>query len=195
MKTIRDGVYTNRDLSEMLGSNTAVQRALVGGKIERVGERRYYATPGVPLNAREKMIAAKYHPELVVSKLSILRHYELTTRDSDGEFQMDAKNESSYRGKIDSVLDIYRTKKMTDVVVESFNGVNLKCYSIDRAIFEALEIEGRPGSLCREVLSNYTKKTSRVDLAKLAEISKLFGPRGDEFMNILYALTAQKKPE
>lgn len=188
MKNIESGVYSNKDLSRVLGSNVAVQRALASNFIEKVG-RGYYSTPDIPELKRIPLIVEQYYSDTVVSKATLLYHYKLTF-DQPELFDLDAKNESSYREGTD-IFNICRTRKMKFVTTSNFNGVKLKCYAVERAVFEVLEIERGIGDMAIEVVQSYVRNY-QPDFSSLAEVAGLFGKRGEELLKLIQAIGSSR---
>lgn len=187
-KSIKSGVYKHSELELIFGSKMAIKRAVEDGQIEKVS-RGYYATLDVPINKAFYLIINKFYSNAVISKKSLLYHYKLTT-DQPNLIDLDVKADSVLRNNTD-LINIYRTNKLFNTTKQEINFVKLKCYSIERALFEVLYFEKKAGPLTSEVIHNYLQNYS-YQPALIHKISQKFGKRGMEFENLIKVLAGSK---
>lgn len=186
MKQIPSGTYKAEDLARMLGSQMAIQRAVDAGELV-LFFRGYYTTPDIVNSATAcYQLIDKYFPEGVVSKDSILFHYSLF-QEQLRAIHIDLPSDSS-RYKGNEFIEFHRSIKITDVTTSKFNGITLKCYTPERAVFEVLFLEKGIGPLAQEVAANFVNNFGYGENAsKLKEISKMFKDRGEELLKLIQA--------
>lgn len=85
----------------------------------------------------------------------------------------------------------YRTNKIFSTTSLEINSVKLKCYSIERALFEVLHFEKKPGQLTSEVIHNYLAN-HKYEPATLHKIAQKIGKRGLELANLIQVLAGNK---
>ncbi len=182
------GVYKHAELQKIFGSNMAVKRAVEAGAIEKIS-RGFYSTPDVPTTQAFFTVIKKFYPGAVISKRTLLYHYKLTT-DQPAIIDIDVDLDSKLRNGTD-LISVYRTNKIFNTTSLTMNSVKLKCYSVERALFEVLHFEKKPGQLTSEVIHNYLAK-NKIEPAKIYKIAERFGRRGLEFANLIQVLAGNK---
>lgn len=185
---LKSGVYKHFDLVQTLGSNMAVKRAVAKGLVEKIS-RGFYATTDIPTNKTFFLVIKKYYPAAVISKRTLMYHYHLTT-DQPPIIDIDFSSNSKYRNSTD-LLNINRTNKIFSLCYEDFNSVKLKCYSRERALFEVLCFEKKPGQLTAEVIQNYLAN-NKYQPTKIFKIAKKFGRPGLDLANLIHLLAETK---
>ncbi|MEQ1722192.1 MAG: hypothetical protein ABL930_03390 [Pseudobdellovibrio sp.] len=181
------GVYKHTELEKILGSKMAVKRAASAGLIEKV-TRGYYAAPDVATNQAYYLIIKKYYPKSVISKRALLYHYKLTT-DQPAGIDIDVVTDSKLR-KDTELISIHRTNKIFNTTTTEFNSVKLKSYSVERALFEVLYFEKKPGQLTSEVVRNYIIHY-KYEPAIIQNIAVKFGKRALELANLIQVLSGK----
>ena len=146
------GVYKHSELEQIFGSKMAVKRALEAGTIEKTS-RALYATLEIPSNRIFYLAIKKFYPNSVISKRTLLYHYRLTTHQPTA-IDIDVATHSKLRNSTD-LISVYRTKKIFNIQFLDFNFIKLKCYTVERALFEVLYFEKKSGQLTSEVVHNY----------------------------------------
>lgn len=182
------GVYKHAELEKILGSKMAVKRATEAGTIEKIS-RAFYATPDVPSNQAFFLAIKKFYQSAVISKRTLLYHYKLTT-DQPTNIDIDVDTDSKLRNSTD-LISVYRTNKIFSTTTQEFNSVKLKCYSVERALFEVLHFEKNPGQLTTEVVHNYLNN-HKYDPGTIHKIAQKFGKRGLELANLIQVLAGNK---
>lgn len=182
------GVYKHAELEKIFGSKMAVKRAVDAGAIEKIS-RAFYATPDVPSNQAFYSVIKKYYQGAVISKRTLLYHYKLTM-DQPSAIDIDVDTDSKLRNSTD-LISLYRTNKIFSTTSIELNSVKLKCYSIERAIFEVLHFEKKPGQLTSEVLHNYLANY-KYEPATIHKIAQKFGKRGLELASLIQVLAGNK---
>ncbi len=186
--TIKSGVYKHSELTEMLGSRMAVKRALTAQLIEKVS-RGFYCTPDIATNEAYYSVIKKFYKEAVISKRTLLYHYRLTTNQPD-LIDVDVPQTSKLRKGTD-LLEVHRTNKIFGLSSAEFNGIKLKCYSVERALFEVLSFEEKPGSLTSEIIHNYLA-SFKYDPAAIHALGLKFGSRGAQLANLIQVMAGDK---
>lgn len=69
--------------------------------------------------------------------------------------------------------------------------MKLKCYSIERALFEVLHFEKTAGQLTSEIIHNYLTNY-KYDPASIHKIALKFGKRGVELAGLIQVLAGNK---
>lgn len=182
------GVYKHAQLEKIFGSKMAVKRAVEAGAIEKIS-RAFYATPNVPSNQVFYSVIKKFYAGAVISKRTLLYHYKLTT-DQPSVIDIDVDTGSKLRNSTD-LVSVYRTNKIFSTTSLEINSIKLKCYSVERALFEVLFFEKIPGQLTSEVIHNY------LDTYKFApdlvyKIAQRFGKRGLELSTLIQVIAGNK---
>lgn len=188
VSTIKSGVYKHSELTEMLGSHTAVKRALAAQLIEKVS-RGFYCTPDIATNEAYYSVIKKFYKDAVISKRTLLYHYRLTT-DQPDLIDIDVPQTSKLRKGTD-LLEIHRTNKIFGLTDAVFNGIKLKCYSVERALFEVLSFEEKPGSLTSEIIHNYLTGF-RYEPADVHALGLKFGSRGAQLANLIQVMAGDR---
>jgi len=187
-KDLRSGVYKHSELVEMFGSKMAVKRSLEAGRIEKIS-RAFYSTPDIPSNRAFYSVIKKFYPSAVISKRTILYHFKLTT-DQPSAIDIDVNTDSKLRNGTD-LINLYRTKKIFSTTSMEINSINLNCYTVERALFEVLYFEKKPGQLSSEVIHNYLS-SYKYSPAKIHKIAQKFGKRGLELANFIQVVAGNK---
>ena len=182
------GVYKHAELEKIFGSKMATKRALEAGAIEKIS-RAFYATPDIPSNQAFFSIVKKFYQGAVISKRTLLYHYKLTT-DQPSIIDIDVDTETKLRNSTD-LISVYRTNKIFSTISLEFNSVKLKCYSVERALFEVLHFEKKPGQLTSEVIHNYLAN-HKYEPAIIHKIAQKFGTRGLELASLVQVLSGNK---
>lgn len=185
---LKSGVYKHIELENIMGSKMAVKRAFDSGILEKVA-RGFYATPDISSNKAYFLIIKRFYPEGVISKGTLLYHYGLTTYQPT-TIDIDVNSNSKLRNNTD-LVQIHRTNKIFSTCSLEFNSVKLKCYTMERALFEVLYFENKFGQLTSEVIHNYLAKY-KYDPATIHQIAQKFGGRGRDLANLLQALAGNK---
>ena len=166
----------------------AVKRAVEAGVIEKIS-RAFYATPDIPSNQAFFCIIKKFYQGAVISKRTLLYHYKLTT-DQPSVIDIDVDTNSKLRNSTD-LISVCRTNKIFSTILQAFNSVKLKCYSVERALFEVLHFEKKPGQLTSEVIHNYLTYY-KYKPAAIHKIANKFGKRGLELADLIQILAGNK---
>lgn len=182
------GVYKHADLEKIFGSKMAVKRAVEAGAIEKIS-RAFYTTPDIPSNQAFYLVVKKFYQGAVISKRTLLYHYKLTT-DQPSVLDIDVDTASKLRNSTD-LISVYRTNKIFNTTSLEINSVKLKCYSIERALFEVLHFEKKPGQLTSEVIHNYLDN-HKYEPATIHKIAQKFGKRGLELAGLIQVLAGNK---
>lgn len=182
------GVYKHAELEKIFGSKMAVKRAVEAGKIEKIS-RAFYATPDVPSNQAFYSVIKKFYAGAVISKRNLLYHYKLTT-DQPSVIDIDVDTDSKLRNSTD-LISVYRTNKIFNTTSLEINSIKLKGYSIERALFEVLHFEKKPGLLTSEVIHNYLAN-HKYEPATIHKIAQKFGKRGLELASLIQVLAGNK---
>jgi hypothetical protein len=185
---LRTGVYKHSELEVILGSKMSVKRALESGKIEKIS-RAFYNTPNIPLTQAYFAIVKKFYPKSVISKRTLLYHYKLTT-DQPSIIDIDVTQDSNMRNSTD-LISVNRTNKIFNITTLEINSVKLRCYTVERALFEVLHFEKKFGQLTSEVIHNYLTNY-KYEPATLHKIALKFGKRGIELSNLIQILAGNK---
>ena len=186
---LTSGVYKHAELEIIFDSKMAVKRAAESGLIEKIS-RGFYSTPDVPLNQTFFSVIKKFYSEAVISKRTLLYHYQLTT-DQPITIDIDVNSKSTLRNSTD-LIAVHRTNKIFSTKTTEFNGIKLKCYTLERALFEVLYFEKRPGSLTSEVIHNYLAKYKYAPTT-IYKIANLFGKRGLDLANLVQVMAGNNK--
>jgi hypothetical protein len=182
------GVYKHAELEKIFGSKMAVKRAVEAGVIEKIS-RAFYATPDVPSNQAFYSVIKKFYPGSVISKRTLLYHYKLTT-DQPSVIDIDVDTDSKLRNSTD-LISVYRTNKIFSTTSLEINSVKLKGYSVERALFEVLHFEKKPGQLTSEVIHNYLAN-HKYEPATIHKIAQKTGKRGLELASLIQVLAGNK---
>lgn len=182
------GVYKHAELAKILGSKMAVKRAVSAGVIEKIS-RAFYITPDTPSNQAFYSIVKKFYKGAVISKRTLLYHYELTT-DQPSVIDIDVDADSKLRNSTD-LISVYRTNKIFCTSSLEINSVKLKCYSVERSLFEVLHFEKMPGQLTSEVIHNYLAN-HKYEPASIHKIAQKFGKRGFELARLIQVFAGNK---
>jgi hypothetical protein len=181
-------VYKHAELEKIFGSKMAVKRAVEAGKIEKIS-RAFYATPDVPSNQALYSVIKKFYAGTLISKRTLLYHYKLTT-DQPSVIDIDVDTDSKLRNSTD-LISVYRTNKIFSTTSLEINSVRLKGYSVERALFEVLHFEKKPGQLTSEVVHNYLANHKYAP-ATIHKIAQKFGKRGLELASLIQVLAGNK---
>lgn len=182
------GIYKHAELVQIFGSKMAVKRTVEAETIEKIS-RAFYATPDVPSNQAFFLVIKKFYKGAVISKRTLLYHYKLTT-DQSSAIDIDVDAESKLRNDTD-LINVYRTNKIFNTQFADFNSVKLKCYTVERALFEVLHFEKISGPLTSEVIHNYLNNY-KYEPAVIHKIAQKFGKRGLEFASLIQVLAGNK---
>lgn len=185
---LKQGVYKHIELEKTMGSKMAVKRAVEAGVLEKIA-RGYYATPDIPINKAFFLIVKRFYKEGVISKGTLLYHYKLTTY-QPSTIDLDVNSDSKLRNNTD-LISIHRTNKIFNTSFLEFNSVQLKCYSIERAVFEVLYFEKKFGQLTSEVIHNYLANYQYTP-ATIHQIAQKFGKRGLDLASLIQVLAGNK---
>lgn len=185
---IESGVYKHEKLVEFFGSAMAVKRALASGKFERI-TRGFYATTDIPFNRAYYLIIKNFYKKAVISKRTLLYHYRLTTNQPE-QIDIDVPQQTKLRHSTD-LLEIHRTNKLFSVSKSDFNGVSLRCYSVERALFEVLYFEKTSGSLTSEVIHNFLAHF-KYEPALIYKIGLRFGKPGLQLAKLIQVVAGDK---
>lgn len=185
---LRSGVYKHIELEKIFGSKMAVKRAVDAGEIEKIS-RAFYATPDIPSNQTFYSIVKKFYQGSVISKRTLLYHYKLST-DQPSVIDIDVDTDSKLRNSTD-LISVYRTNKIFNTASLEVNSVKLKCYSVERALFEVLYFEKKPGQLTSEVIHNYLA-SNKYKPTTIYKIAQKFGKRGLELAGLIQVLAGNK---
>ena len=185
---LRSGVYKHAELEHGLGSKMAVKRAVQAGTVDKIS-RGFYATPDISSNQAFFAVIKKFYKGAIVSKKTLLYHYRLTT-DQPSIIDIDVHTNSKLRNSTD-LMCVYRTNKIFNTQAAEFNLIKLKCYSVERALFEILHFEKKSGQLTAEVIHNYIANY-KYDPAMIYKIAQKFGKRGLELANLIQVLAGNK---
>lgn len=185
---LRSGVYKHAELEHGLGSKMAVKRAVQAGTVDKIS-RGFYATPDISSNQAFFAVIKKFYKGAIVSKKTLLYHYRLTT-DQPSIIDIDVHTNSKLRNSTD-LMCVYRTNKIFNTQIAEFNLIKLKCYSVERALFEVLHFEKKSGQLTAEVIHNYIANY-KYDPATIYKIAQKFGKRGLELANLIQVLAGNK---
>jgi predicted transcriptional regulator of viral defense system len=185
---LKSGVYKHSELKKIFGSKMAVKRAVQSGKIEKIS-RAFYASPDIPSNQTFFLVIKKFYKGAVISKRTLLYHFRLTT-DQPSVIDIDVNTDSKLRNSTD-LISLYRTNKIFSTTSLEINSVKLKCYSVERALFEVLYFEKNPGHLTSEVIHNYLTNY-KYEPAAIRKIALKFGKRGLELANLIQVLAGNK---
>ncbi len=185
---LESGVYKHSDLAKILGSKMAVKRALKKGTIEKIS-RAYYSTPDIPSDQAHFSVVQKFYPDAVISKRTLLHHYKLTTDQSAG-IDIDVDSDSKLRNSTDLIC-VHRSTKIFNVVSLKINSAKVRGYSIERALFEVLHFEKRPGQLTTEVIHNFLANY-KYEAATIHKIAQRFGNRGLDLANLMQVIAGNK---
>lgn len=185
---LSSGSYKHAELEQIFGSKMAVKRAVESGIVEKIS-RAFYATPDIPLNRAFFLVIKKFYQGAVISKRTLLYHYKLTT-DQPSTIDIDVDTKSKLRNDTDLIC-VYRTNKIMSICSTEFNSVKLKCYTVERALFEVLHFEKRSGPLTSEVVHNYLTNY-KYEPAAIQKIAQKFGQRGLELANLVKVLAGSK---
>lgn|GEM_PF-2145805 len=182
------GIYKHAELERIFGSKMSVKRAVEAGTIEKIS-RAFYTTPDIPSNQAFFAIIKKFYRGAVISKRTLLYHYKLTT-DQPSVIDIDVDTDSKLRNSTD-LISVYRTNKIFNTTSLEINSVKLKCYSVERALFEVLYFEKKFGQLTSEVIHNYLT-SNKYEPAAIHKISQKFGKRGLELAGLIQILAGNK---
>lgn len=185
---LTSGVYKHAELEKIFGSKMAVKRAVEAGIIEKIS-RAFYSTPDVPSNQTFYVVIKKFYSGAVISKRTLLYHYKLTT-DQPPAIDIDVRSDSKFRNSTD-LIKVYRTNKIFNTTSIEINSVKLKGYTIERALFEVLHFEKKPGQLTSEVIHNYLAY-HKYEPATIHKIAQKFGKRGLELASLIQVLAGNK---
>lgn len=185
---LTSGVYKHAELEKIFGSKMAVKRAVEAGKIEKIS-RAFYATPDVPSNQAFYLVIKKFYADAVISKRTLLYHYKLTT-DQPSVIDIDVDTDSKLRNSTD-LISVFRTNKIFSTTSIEINSVKLKGYSVERALFEVLHFEKKPGQLTSEVVHNYLAN-HKYEPATIHKITQKFGKRGLELASLIQVFAGNK---
>ncbi len=185
---LNSGVYKHSELEAIYGTKMAVKRAFESGKFEKIS-RGFYMTSDIPINRAYFEVTKKFYPKSVISKRTLLYHYKLTTNQPQ-EIDLDVSHDSKLRNSTDLIC-VHRTNKIFGTVFNDFNAVRLKCYSVERALFEVLYFEKKPGQLTSEVVHNYLSQ-HKYDPAVIFKIAHKFGNRGQALANLILVMSGNK---
>ncbi|HEY8269672.1 MAG TPA: hypothetical protein VIG33_02200 [Pseudobdellovibrionaceae bacterium] len=188
VSAIKSGVYKHSELTEMLGSRMAVKRALAEQLVEKVS-RGFYCTPDIATNEAYYRVIKKFYKDAVISKRTLLYHYRLTTNQPD-LIDVDVPQTSKLRNGTD-LLEVHRTNKIFGLSSAEFNGIKLKCYSVERALFDVLSFEEKPGSLTSEIIHNYLS-SFKYEPAVIHALGLRFGSRGAQLANLIQVMAGDK---
>lgn len=182
------GVYKHAELEQVLGSKMAIKRAVEAGKIEKIS-RAFYATPDVPSNQAFYLVIKKFYSDAVIAKRTLLYQYKLTT-DQPSAIDIDIDTGSKLRNSTD-LISVHRTNKIFRTTSFEINSVKLKGYSVERALFEVLHFEKKPGQLTSEVVHNFLANY-KYEPATIHKIAQKFGKRGLELASLIQILAGNK---
>lgn len=182
------GVYKHAELEKLFGSKMAVKRAAQAGVIEKITSS-FYVTPEVPLNQVFPLVIKKFYQGAVISKRTLLYHYKLT-KAQPSVIDIDVATDSILRNGTE-LIRIYRTNKIFSTHTLSISSVRLKCYSVERALFEVLHFEKKPNHLASEVIHNYLAN-HKYEPATILKIAQKFGKRGLELANLIQVSAGNK---
>ena len=182
------GVYKHAELEKIFGSKMAAKRAVEAGTIEKIS-RAFYATPDVSSNQTFFSVVKKFYQGAVISKRTLLYHYKLTT-DQPSVIDIDVNTASKLRNSTD-LISVHRTNKIFSTTKLEINSVKLKCYSVERTLFEVLHFEKKPGQLTSEVIHNYLAN-HKYEPAVIHKIAQKFGKRGLELAGLIQILAGNK---
>lgn len=185
---LMSGVYKHAELEQIFGSKMAVKRAVDAGMIEKIS-RAFYSTPDVPSNQAFYSVIKKFYSGAVISKRTLLYQYKLTT-DQPSVIDIDVDTDSKLRNSTD-LVSVFRTNKIFSTTSLEFNSVKLKGYSVERALFEVLHFEKKPGQLTSEVVHNYLAN-HKYEPATIHKIAQKFGKRGLDLANLIQVLAGNK---
>lgn len=186
--TLLSGVYKHAELEKIFGSKMAVKRAVEAGTIEKIS-RAFYATPDVPSSQAFYLVVKKFYRNAVISKRTLLYQYKLTT-DQPPAIDIDVETTSKLRNSTD-LISVYRTNKIFSTTSLEINSVKLKCYTVERTLFEVLHFEKKPGQLTSEVVHSYLNN-HKYEPATLHKIAQKFGKRGLELAALIQVLAGNK---
>jgi predicted transcriptional regulator of viral defense system len=186
--TLNSGIFKHAELEAILGSRMAVKRALAAGFIEKIS-RGFYKTPDIPNNQAFFAVIKKFYPGAVISKRTLLYHYKLTT-DQPSEIDIDVTHDSKLRNSTD-LVSVHRTNKIFSTHTAEFNSIKLKCYTVERALFEVLTFEGNFGILTSEVVHKYLAN-HKYESARIHKIATHFGFRGLQLANLIQVMAGDK---
>jgi predicted transcriptional regulator of viral defense system len=182
--TLPTGVYKHAELEKIFPSKMAIKRAVEAGIIEKIS-RAFYSTPDVPSNQAFYLVIKRFYPKAVISKRSLLYQYKLST-DLPSAIDIDVDTSSKLRKNTD-LISLYRTNKIFNTTSLEINSVKIKAYSVERALFEVLHFEKKPGQLTSEVVHNYLK-SYKYDPAAIHKIAQRFGQRGLQLATLIQVL-------
>lgn len=190
-KHIKSGVYKHSELTQILGSPMAVKRALQARLVEKIS-RGFYATPDIAENQAFFAVIKKFYKDAVISKRTLLYHFRLTTNQPE-LIDVDVPQSSVLRKDTD-LVSVCRTNKVFGLINHDFNGIKLKCYSVERALFEVLHFENKPGSLTSEVIRNYLSNF-KYEPGVIHKLAAKFGTRGLQLENLIQVMAGDKYRE
>ncbi len=179
---IKTNVYSSKELVKKLGSQTAIARLCKSDQLIKIG-RGYYCSQDINTAKATFLIIEKYFNNAVVSGASALFNYQMIDSMPD-QIDLDVARESKYRLHTD-IFSFHRTTKITKTVKQDFYGVELKTYPIERVVFEVLRLEKNIGELARSVIKKFVANHS-LDRKKLETVSKVFGTKGAQLLNLIY---------
>lgn len=185
MKELKSDIYSAAELAKIFGNRMAVTRAVQSEIVKRVGHG-FYRTPDIAETRAISMIAKKFFHDGIVSNQSILFHYKLDFT-PPLKLDLDVVHGTPVRDET-SLFAFHKTSKISFVTEDIFNGVKLKCYTPERAVFEAIKIDNGVNEFAKSVALNYVKEFgTKGNRPALEESAAQFGDKGQILLQIILA--------
>ena len=184
MSDIRQGIYSTPDLEKILGNKMAIARLTERGDLTKI-MRGYYSTSEIGYDAALYGICSKYFSEGIISNHTCLFKYNLSDYQDD-KIHLDFPKEDGLK-LANEMIQFHRVKegRLSHTTAIKINGVTVKIYKPERAIFEALKMEKGFGNFSAQVCNNFNKEFKSYDVKLLAEIAEEFGEPGKMLLNYL----------
>ena len=173
---IEKGVYTFQDLVDLCGSRRRAESAIAEGELLKISHGLYSNVTDPSQEAF--LVLSKYYPGAVISGSSSLLYQELSDR-MDEKIHVDVARETHMRESDFFEFHRVSSNQLTGIEEKNLNGVMVKIYSRERALFEAQKYS-RPS--LHYAVKSYVE--GGVNMPELNRLHEIFG--GDVVMLVLH---------
>lgn len=184
-KKLRNGVYSTKELEKILGSRKVIPNFIERNYIFQIS-RGYFATADIAYDKAFYLLAQKNYPDYILSAQTALFYHGLSNFQDDLIHLDYSKDEAFKRESKTFCFHRVVNERLQHTEKIMINGVELKIYTLERSVFEALKLEKDIGSKTIAVCREYLKQVKHnPNLKALGEISEMFGERGGKIVEII----------
>jgi predicted transcriptional regulator of viral defense system len=172
MKALKEKYYTGKELRKMGFNGTQIKSMLENGTLSRI-RRGIYRTSSMNSSNQSFIDMCVAAPKCVISSLSALRYYNLTTFIPQSVYIAVKRGDTLPRIIYPPVEILVMSEKFFSLGIETVKEgkYSFRIYSIEKSICDAFRYKNKVGlDIAKEVLKEYIRRKDR-NINKLLQMA------------------------